>query len=299
MRHVDSERAWSRRWDATSSRPRSGRPRAHRRRRTIVAAVSGHRAVVAFDDVSGDALADFADTGWLLVSTLDASGVRELQEWVDEIASWPDEGEGWIHHREMTGDGPKLCRSENLIPFHAELRALLTTGSVPRRRAPCSASPRRCTRKRSTTSCPAAPDTRRTRTHLRTASSTRHVSCMLAIDDSTADNGCLEVVSGMHRELLPTDSDGCIRADVAEGMQWAPVEVRAGETLWFHSRTPHRSGPNRSQTARRALYPTYNAASEGDRRADYYRDKLASFAASEGGDKVRVSLIGDFQGRPV
>jgi ectoine hydroxylase-related dioxygenase (phytanoyl-CoA dioxygenase family) len=78
------------------------------------------------------------------------------------------------------------------------------------------------------------------------------------------------------------------------------VEVRAGETLWFHSRTPHRSGPNRSSIARRALYPTYNAASEGDRREDYYRQKHAELAAQQpGADRVAVSLIGDFQGRPV
>ncbi|MDP1794646.1 MAG: phytanoyl-CoA dioxygenase family protein, partial [Acidimicrobiales bacterium] len=114
------------------------------------------------------------------------------------------------------------------------------------------------------------------------------------------DNGCLEVVSGCHHDVLPMDDAGCVRADVAAALVWAPVEVRAGQTLWFHSRTPHRSGPNNSSLARRALYPTYNAAAEGDLRVDYYREKLAQFAAA--GDepgRVRVSLIGDFQGRPV
>ena len=58
--------------------------------------------------------------------------------------------------------------------------------------------------------------------------------------------------------------------------------------------------PTRPTLARRALYPTYNAASEGDLRDDYYREKLATFAAEAAGDdRVRVSLIGDFQGRPV
>ncbi len=127
-----------------------------------------------------------------------------------------------------------------------------------------------------------------------------HVSCMVAIDDATLDNGCLEVVSGHHHELLATDEAGCIRADVVAGLQWDPVEVRAGQTLWFHSRTPHRSGPNRSAVARRALYPTYNAVSEGDLRDDYYRQKLAEFARTgPTGGHVQVSLIGDFQGRPV
>jgi hypothetical protein len=103
----------------------------------------------------------------------------------------------------------------------------------------------------------------------------------------------------MHHEILPSDDAGCIRADVVDAMTWAPVEVRAGQTLWFHSRTPHRSGPNTSPDARRALYPTYNAASEGDLRAAYYRLKLEEFAAGPKSDRVQVSLIGDFQGRPV
>ena len=127
-----------------------------------------------------------------------------------------------------------------------------------------------------------------------------HVSCMVAVDDATVDNGCLEVVSGMHHEVLALDDVGCIRADLVEQMDWAAVEVRAGQTLWFHSRTPHRSGANTSPTARRALYPTYNARSEGDLREDYYREKLAAFARrSADGSHTGVSLIGDFQGRPV
>src|SRR3982074_1922237 len=73
-----------------------------------------------------------------------------------------------------------------------------------------------------------------------------HVSCMVAVDDSTAGNGCLEGVSGMHHELLPTDEPGGIRTELVDALQWDPVEVRAGQTLWFHSRTPHRSGPNPS-----------------------------------------------------
>ena len=124
---------------------------------------------------------------------------------------------------------------------------------------------------------------------------------MVAVDDATVANGCLAVVPGRHHELLPTDASGCIRPDVVDSMAWEAVEVPAGSTLWFHSRTPHRSGPNRSPVPRRALYPTYNARSEGDLRADYYREKLARFTSAGGraDGKVQVSLIDDFQGLSV
>jgi Phytanoyl-CoA dioxygenase (PhyH) len=244
-------------------------------------------------------VAHFAEHGWLLVPTLDADRVLELQGWVDDIASWPDDGDGWIHHRELTADGPKLCRSENLIPFHAGLRALLTSGALPETAGALLGEPAVLYKEKVNYKLPGGAGYAPHQDARAYRFVDAHVSCMLAIDDALIDNGCLEVVSGMHQVLLPADADGCITSEVVDSLSWSPVEVRAGQTLWFHSRTPHRSGPNQSQTARRALYPTYNAASEGDHRAEYYRDKLAEFATSQPSGRVQVSLIGDFQGRPV
>jgi ectoine hydroxylase-related dioxygenase (phytanoyl-CoA dioxygenase family) len=121
------------------------------------------------------------------------------------------------------------------------------------------------------------------------------------VDDATIGNGCLEVVSGRHHDLLPVDGVGCIHPDVAATLEWTAVEVHAGQALWFHSRTPHRSGANQSPEPRRALYPTYNARREGDLRGEYYQHKLVEFEQNDVVDvgRVRVSLIGDFQGRPV
>ena len=239
-------------------------------------------------------------TGWLLTETLDAAGLAELRRWVDDIATWPDDGDGWLHHREQTDGGPALCRSENLIPFHAGLRDLLTTGPLVAVASALLGEPAVLYKEKVNYKLPGgagyaphqdAPAYRFVETH---------VSCMVAIDDATVDNGCLEVAEGHHHEVLPVDGVGCIRADVVDSFEWRPVEVRAGQTLWFHSRTPHRSGPNSSPRPRRALYPTYNALAEGDLRDAYYRQKLAELtAAGDVGERVPVSLIGDFQGRPV
>ena len=100
--------------------------------------------------------------------------------------------------------------------------------------------------------------------------------------------------------LAVTDDKGCIRPEVVEDLEWTAVELKAGQTLWFHSRTPHRSGPNNSDQPRRALYPTYTSAREGDLREDYYQQKQAEFdVLDQPEEQVPVSLIGDFQGRPV
>src|SRR5205807_4109007 len=75
-------------------------------------------------------VAQFAEHGWLLTRLLDDAGRVDLRRWVDEVARWPEDGDGWLHYRELTDDGPKLCRTENFVPFHAGLRALLTDGPM-------------------------------------------------------------------------------------------------------------------------------------------------------------------------
>ena len=244
-----------------------------------------------------DDVEHFNEHGWVL--TRSHRDVDAVARWVDEVAAWPDEDGPWLHHRELSDTGPQLCRTENFVPFHEGLRTLLTAGTMLATASALLGEPAVLYKEKINYKLPGgagyaphqdAPAYRFVQTH---------VSCMVAVDDSLIANGCLEVVSGRHHELLPVDDVGCIRADVVAEMDWAPVEVRAGETLWFHSRTPHRSGPNLGTTPRRALYPTYNAASEGDLRAAYYEQKRAELAAAAEGDRVAVSLIGDFQGRPV
>jgi hypothetical protein len=255
------------------------------------------------DGTSAAAVAHFHRAGWVQLRPADGDGLaRDLRAWADEVSAWGDAPKGpggWLQYREMTDRGPALCRSENLVPHHAGLRALLCAGTLVATAGALLGEPAVLYKDKLNHKLPGgagyAPH--------QDAPAYRfidvHVSCMVAIDDATPANGCLEVVSGAHDRLWPTDAAGCLRADVVAGLTWAPVPVRAGDTLWFHSRTPHRSGPNPSPRPRRALYPTYNALSEGDRRADYYRRKAAELAAAADGDRVPVSLIGDFQGRPV
>jgi Phytanoyl-CoA dioxygenase (PhyH) len=244
------------------------------------------------------AVEHFNDHGWALVDSLADDDRRSLAQWVDEVAAWP-EGDGVLHYRELTDHGPRLCRTENFVPVHAGLRALLTTGGMVSTAGALLGEPAVLYKEKVNyklaggagysphQDAPAYPFI------------DSHVSCMVAIDDADQTNGCLEVVSGMHHELLPMNDVGCIHDDMVGSMQWQPVPLAAGQTLWFHSRTPHRSGANHSARDRRALYPTYNAAAEGDLRDAYYRTKLEQMARATVGDGVQVSLIGDFQGRPV
>ncbi len=258
------------------------------------------RVTVRAVSVSTETVEHFTTDGWALTEPLDASGLVALQGWIDQVEAWPEPGDGWLHHREMTDDGPKLCRSENLIPFHDGLRTFLTAGPMLETATALLGEPAVLYKEKVNYKLPGGAGYSAHQDAPAYRFVANHVSCMVAVDDASIDNGCLEVVSGRHDELLPVDARGCIRPEVVAELEWRAVPVVAGQTLWFHSRTPHRSGPNHSSLARRALYPTYNARSEGDLRGAYYRAKLAEFASGPAQhDRVQVSLIGDFEGRPV
>ncbi len=240
-----------------------------------------------------DAAEHFRRFGWVLTEPLDPQAVAEVRMWIDDLMTWPDDGP-WLHYREATEFGPQLCRTENFVPHHDGLGELLTRGELLDTASILLDEPAVLYKEKINYKAPGgagyaphqdAPAYRFIDTH---------VSCMLAVDDAREENGCLEIVSSMHDEILPMDERGCIRSDIVEQLDWRPAPIWAGQALWFHSRTPHRSGPNMSPQPRRAMYPTYNSRREGDLRTAYYEQKAVEFAA---GDDTRVSLIGDFEGR--
>jgi len=90
-----------------------------------------------------------------------------------------------------------------------------------------------------------------------------HLTCWIALDDATPDNGCLHYVPGSHRwDLLPiTGLAGDMEAirGVLNDEQWerfrspVPAVVRRGEASFHHPLMVHGSFANRTPGARRAV----------------------------------------------
>lgn len=97
-----------------------------------------------------------------------------------------------------------------------------------------------------------------------------HLAVLLAVDPSNMANGGLEVVKGSHRTNIPIAADNCLKPDWISQQTWTPVELEAGQVLIFGSSLAHRSAANMSEQDRKALYATYNVASEGDLHEEYY-----------------------------
>jgi 2-aminoethylphosphonate dioxygenase len=105
----------------------------------------------------------------------------------------------------------------------------------------------------------------------------KHLALLLSVDPSTFDNGCLEVVKGSHKMDVPIADDNCIDRNWVANQDWTPVELEAGQVLVFGSYLAHRSAANHSSVPRKALYATYNRASEGDLHDEYYRQRKIEY----------------------
>jgi hypothetical protein len=93
------------------------------------------------------------------------------------------------------------------------------------------------------------------------------VSCLIAVDRATRENGCLQVLKGSHRlgridHGKSGDQTGADmeRVDVAlQRHELVYVECEPGDVLFFHSNLLHRSDQNHSANPRWSLICCYNA----------------------------------------
>jgi ectoine hydroxylase-related dioxygenase (phytanoyl-CoA dioxygenase family) len=87
----------------------------------------------------------------------------------------------------------------------------------------------------------------------------QYLTIWLALTDATVDNGCPWVVPGLHRL-------GTLRHQYVEPLGWeifedhpekVPAEVGAGGAVVFSSLTPHLTGPNLTDSVRKAYILQY------------------------------------------
>ncbi len=80
-----------------------------------------------------------------------------------------------------------------------------------------------------------------------------HVSCWVALDDATVDNGCMTVIPGSHK-WGPIASDYKPRfLSLPHLAEPVPVELRAGHCMFHHGLNFHRTEANTTPNRRRGL----------------------------------------------
>lgn len=95
------------------------------------------------------------------------------------------------------------------------------------------------------------------------------ISVMVAITEATKENGCLQVIKGSHK--MGRVEHGFAGEQVGSSQRYVDlalktmeliyVELQAGDVLFFHSNTLHRSEANLSEKSRWSLISAYNRQS--------------------------------------
>jgi ectoine hydroxylase len=92
-------------------------------------------------------------------------------------------------------------------------------------------------------------------------------TCMIAIDATFRENGCVQLVRGSHR-LGRIDHKRVGEASgvdpqrlglILKKFEIVECVMQPGDAIFFHSNTLHASGPNESRSPRTLLHSSYNA----------------------------------------
>lgn len=223
---------------------------------------------------------------------------RALAAWIREISEAPEPFAQRLHYFEQTASGRALCRTERFVEDHAAVASLTSEGLVPQIAAELLGEPVRLYKEKINYKPPGGGGYAPHQDAAAYAFAKKLVTCLVAIDDMTPENGCLEFAPHAGTTLLPA-TDGCVDPAVVADLPWECVPLAAGSAVYFTAHVPHRSAGNRSDDSRRALYLTYHAAAEGPLREAYYAWRAQAIAAAAAGGKARVSASGDFLGRIV
>uniref|UniRef100_A0A0G4GVW5 Fe2OG dioxygenase domain-containing protein n=1 Tax=Chromera velia CCMP2878 TaxID=1169474 RepID=A0A0G4GVW5_9ALVE len=198
----------------------------------------------------------------------------------DDIQAFPEEwGKQMIYFEPGPMGGRQLYRTENYIPYHPGLRELLE-GKVIDAVSDLLGEPAVLFKEKINWKFKGAGGFgphQDSPAYCEFPQKT-FLSAMISADQSTMENGCLEMVRGKHRNgIVPQNSDGTIRTDLCEQYEWEPLLVGPADICFFSADTPHRSGRNNSQGSRRAHFLTFNPESEGRHREAYFAEKRKKF----------------------
>ena len=251
--------------------------------------------------ITPDQLDSFKQNGFVTISTFfDSDELKQVQQWVEEISGWAtDESNRGHHHFENTHNGPALARSEDIISSHQGMKELLTEGKVIQAISELFEEPASLFKEKINYKLVGGGGFAPHQDITAYAYGSVHITCLVAVDESDQENGCLWFSPGNHKNgLMPDDGKGCIDREFAETLEWQPSPVPAGGAAFFDSFAPHYSKSNLSDKPRRALYVTYTKQSEGDLRGQYYtdrQDRLEKLKSEKPGTK-QISTIGHFEG---
>jgi len=232
--------------------------------------------------ISEHQLAQFARRGWVSVPGFFSSAeVAEISVWTSDLAAWPERrGAHMVYHEvSLANPGVRLIqRIENFCPFHAGfdrlLRGPLRAAVETLLGAPAVMFKDKINFKMAGG---AGFEPHQDQQAGWSAYAPLFVTALVCIDAATPENGCLEMADASRFAGMIGKEWEPLTALQMAAFSLIPVRSEPGDVVFFDSYVPHASKPNLTDSARRVLYLTYNAAAHGDQRARYFAEKRANF----------------------
>ena len=233
--------------------------------------------------LSADQMAAYRRQGWLLARGFIAQReVDTLAGWTDELAARPEEpGKQMVYREPSLIDKERrvIQRIENFCPYHAPFDTFVRRGRLAEAIDQLLGAPACLFKEKINFKMPGGagfePHQDQQAGWGRYAP--LFVTALVTIDRATIENGCLEMGDGARLAGLVGEEWRPLTAVEMKGFNLVPVPTEPGDVLFFDSYAPHASKPNLTDRARRILYLTYNAASDGDHRARYFAEKRENF----------------------
>ncbi len=228
-------------------------------------------------------LRDFERDGFIVVRGMYTPvEMRQMSDWIDEIAAWPpSKGREMVYFEDSLKEPDRriLSRIERFADFHDGFKYFVLdakmTGKVEALLGdPCSLFKEKINFK--------LPGGGGFAPHQDIQPgwdeyADYFISVLVTVDPSTVENGCLELASGHHKKGLIGRKWEPLAGAELEGVEFVKYPMQPGDVAFFDCFVPHQSAPNLTDRHRRNLYLTYNRASQGQKREDYFADKRRSY----------------------
>jgi len=226
--------------------------------------------------------AHFRDRGWVLARGFCTSEeTLQLSAWTDDLARCPERAGAQMVYHEMSLEAPTVRlvqRIENFCPFHERFdrfvrgRLQAATESLLGERVVLF-------KDKINFKMPggAGFEPHQDQQAGWSRYAPLFVTALVSLDAAPLESGCLEIADAPRLTGLIGQEWQPLSALELKGLSLQPLTCEPGDVIFFDSFVAHGSKPNRSPRPRRILYLTYNPASAGDHREQYFRDKRASF----------------------
>ncbi len=224
----------------------------------------------------------FHRDGFLVVRGLyNAEEMKDISRWTDEVANSPEvPGHYMMYFEASKQDGSRIIsRIEDFVSFHEGFAGLITVKRMQQAVSDLLGEQAVLFKDKINFKLPGGDGFKE---HQDVQAgwddyAKLHVTAMIAIDETNAENGSVEMIPGMHKKGLLGKMWAPLTDVDTAGARYEPVHCQPGDAVFFDSYAPHRSLPNTTDKARRVLYITFNGVSEGDHRAQYYADKRKNY----------------------